>query len=314
MPIKTGTTAEAGVPIVDSGTCIACGRCVSVCSSETLLLDDGRVVMRRDSSLGCVGCAQCAAVCPTGSITVTGRGLHPDDLIPLPPVSERATAEQLDALLLARRSIRQFTDEPVSAADLDRVLTMATRAPMGLPPSDVGVVVFQGRERVQELAEDSVRVMAGWLRWARPPLLKLARPFIGRVFYESATTFMVPALRLMIEQRQKGVDWLLYDAPAALLFHLSPYADPADSAIAATYAMLAAESIGLGTCMIGTVGYVVGYTKGLKAKYGIPAGNKPGLVLLLGHSAVHYQRTIQRRFASVTDSDNREHPHAIQAT
>jgi len=314
VPIKTGTTAEAGIPTIDRDTCIACGRCVSVCSSETLLLEDGRVLVDYESSLGCVGCAQCAAVCPTNSITVTGRGLRPDDLLPVPPACERATAEHLDALLLRRRSVRCFTGEPVSTADIDRVLTMATRAPMGLPPSDVGVVVFQGRERVQELAEDCVRVMEGWLKWARPPLLKLARPFIGKAFYESATTFMVPALRLIVEKRRAGEDWLLYDAPAALLFHLSPYADPADSTIAATYAMLAAESLGLGTCMIGTVGYLVGYTKALKAKYGVPVANKPGLILLLGHPAVEYQRALRRRFASVTDSHNREHPHAIQAT
>jgi len=311
VPIRTGTTAEAGVPTISRDTCIACGRCVSVCSSETLLLEGGRVLVDHASSLGCVACAQCMAACPTNSITVTGRGIRPGDLLPLPPISERATADQLDALLLARRSARRFTDEPVSAQDIERVLRMASRAPMGLPPSDVGVVVFQGRERVQDLAEDCVRVMTGWLKWARPPLLKLARPFMGTVFYESATTFMVPALRLIIEKRQDGVDWLLYDAPAALLFHLSPYADPADSAIAATYAMLAAESLGLGTCMIGTVGYVVGYTKGLKSKYGIPAGNKPGLVLLVGHSAVLYRRAVGRRFASVTYSRDGEHPGGI---
>ncbi len=218
--------------------------CVRVCGHVLTQGSDGSLIVNADTALGCPGCAQCTTVCPTGSIIVTGRGLQPDDLVPLPPISAYAGAEQLDALLPARRSVRQFTDEPVSA-------------------------------------ESSVGVMAGWLRWARPPLLKLARPFIGKILYESATTFTVPALRLIVEQRRKSMDRLLYDAPAALLFHLSPYADAADSAIAAAY--------------------------------GIPAGNKPGLVLLLGHSSVHYRRAIRRRFASVTDSHNQEHAHAIQA-
>ena len=43
----------------------------------------------------------------------------------------------------------------------------------------------------------------------------------------------------------------LYDAPVALCFYGSPCCDPAGPVIAATYAMPAAESLGLGTCMIG---------------------------------------------------------------
>ena len=35
--------------------------------------------------------------------------------------------------------------------------------------------------------------------------------------------------------------------------------------------------------------------------------------MLLGHSGVHHRRAIRRRFASVTDSHNQEHAHAIQA-
>ncbi|MFZ4465107.1 MAG: nitroreductase, partial [Bacteroidales bacterium] len=38
-----------------------------------------------------------------------------------------------------------------------------------------------------------------------------------------------------------------------LYFYGSPYADPADPLIAATYAMIAGESLCLGTCMIGAV-------------------------------------------------------------
>ena len=54
-----------------------------------------------------------------------------------------------------------------------------------------------------------------------------------------------------MDQDRQGVDWFFYDAPLALYFYASPYADPADPLIPATYAMLAGESLGLGTCMLG---------------------------------------------------------------
>jgi nitroreductase/NAD-dependent dihydropyrimidine dehydrogenase PreA subunit len=300
MPIKTGFGDTPAVPHINQETCRACGLCVRVCTGDVVRPGDGGVSLHPDSAIGCVGCAQCMLVCPTGSVTVTGRDVSPADLLPLPPPGTSATPEQLEALLLSRRSVRSFTSQEVSPETIDRVLNLASTAPMGLPPSDVGVVVFRGRERVQALAEDVTRTMERWLRYVRPWMLPLARPFIGKTLYESVTSFVLPIMKLLVDKRNSGTDWLLYDAPAALLFHLSPYADPADSAIAATYAMVAAQSLGLGSCMIGTVGYVVGYSRRLKAKYGIPQTNRPGLVLLLGYPALSYHRTIRRRFASVS--------------
>ena len=41
---------------------------------------------------------------------------------------------------------------------------------------------------------------------------------------------------------KSGVNWVTYDAPLAIYFYGSPYCDPADPIVAATYAMLAAEA------------------------------------------------------------------------
>ena len=74
--------------------------------------------------------------------------------------------------------------------------------------------------------------------------------------------------------------------------------DPADCAIVATYAMLAAESLGLGSCMLGTAAALT-QDKPLKAKYGIPPENKVGVALILGYPAVEFRHAVRRRLASV---------------
>ena len=51
----------------------------------------------------------------------------------------------------------------------------------------------------------------------------------------------------------KGINKINYDAPLAMYFYGSPYCDPADPIIAATYAMIAAETLGLGSCMLGAI-------------------------------------------------------------
>lgn len=83
------------------------------------------------------------------------------------------------------------------------------------------------------------------------------------------------------------------------MFHVSPYADGADAFIACTYAMLAAESMGLGTTMIGCVAPMVSRSKALLEKYGLSAGHLPKLVLIMGYPAIGYRRAIRRSFQSV---------------
>jgi hypothetical protein len=89
------------------------------------------------------------------------------------------------------------------------------------------------------------------------------------------------------------------DAPAALYFHASALADPADPIVAATHAMIAAQSLGLGTTMLGIPGIVIKETPRLKRKYGVDPEAGAGLALILGYPAVHYHRALRRRFGEI---------------
>lgn len=284
---------------VNEQTCVGCGQCAQVCGSVLVLQGKKVQVQPAAAGFGCLGCGQCLAVCPTGSITVTGRGVEPEDVVPLPDPGERATADQLENLLLSRRSIRKFAPRPVERDLLDRVLRMTATAPMGIPPSNVGVLLFDTREKVQELSREVVRTFQGFLKtvFSRTGL-KLMGLFMSRANKDAMRTFLRPLLVTIVEGRKQGKDYLLYDAPAALLFHYSPYSDQGDATIAATYAMIAAESLGLGTCMIGSVAPAVNRNKALKKKIGMPAENKASILLILGYPAIRYRHAIRRRLAS----------------
>jgi len=85
-----------------------------------------------------------------------------------------------------------------------------------------------------------------------------------------------------------------------MYFDISPYADSADPFIAATYAMLTAETLDLGSCMIGSIGPMLksGGEK-VKEKYGINPRNQPGIVVIFGYPAVKYSYAIRRNFAKI---------------
>jgi ferredoxin len=294
---RTGIGNKAAVPRIDAKSCDLCGLCVKVCGTG-LRIRDGAVVFDEDALAGCIGCGHCMAVCPSGSITVTGRKMSPEMSLPMPAPADCATPDQLESLLLRRRSVRIFSERTVERSVVDRMLNIASTAPMGIPPSDVGVLVFNGRERVAEIRDDLIDYFESLSKYFNRGLLAVMRPFMKRASYEMMRDFVRPLLKEYHKARERGSDVLFYDCPLLLIFHSSPYADPADAAIAATYAMIAAESLGLGTCMNGMVP-VMGYSKKLKKKYGIPKENKVSLGIMMGYPGVRYQRALRRELASV---------------
>ena len=66
----------------------------------------------------------------------------------IPSKESRATYEQLKSLMLARRSIRDFRDKEVEREVIDKIINAASTSPMGLPPSDVEILVLDGLEAV----------------------------------------------------------------------------------------------------------------------------------------------------------------------
>jgi nitroreductase len=238
--------------------------------------------------------------CPEGAIAVEGRGISPDDLLPLPSVEERATADALAALMRSRRSVRRFDEREVDPVLLQRIVETAASAPMGIPPWDIGCVIIHGREKVQELAAEVIKGYEKFLKMFRPWVLGAMRPFMRRESYEQFRYFIRPLAEKYVGGHREGRDLLFYDAPAVLIFHHSPYADKADAAIACTYAMLAAESHRLGNTMIGGAPPIMQRNRELCRSLGIPEGNTPSLALIVGYPAATFRRALRRHFTQVT--------------
>jgi ferredoxin len=299
MGIETRRALGSAWVEIDREHCIDCGLCARVCKNEFLIdADAGRVEIRPDAPLGCIACGACVATCPKDAIFVDGRDLSQDDVLPIPPRSDRADYDFLFALLAARRSVREFKAREVPEALVWQILEAAATAPVALPPSEVQVLVLHGRAKVTEFVGEFLRATR-FLRWlVAKPTLVLLRPFLGAETVRLLGHFVRPADELIRRKAAAGEDWLLHGAPLAMLFHVSPCADPADPLIAATLAMAAGESLGLGTCLIGSVGPLL-RSKALRKRYGIPHDNRMGIVVIFGYPAVRRRHRIRRTFGKV---------------
>lgn len=300
MALITGRANAAAEVRIDFERCIQCGLCAEVCKGQPLYMEEGGLKVDQQRIFGCIGCEHCMMVCPADCIEIHGRDMSPEDVIPLPDQSGLPGYAQFYNLLLTRRSIRSFQKRRVEPEVIARIVEAVQTAPMGLPPSDVEILILDDFAKVQQFAADITEAIKA-SRWFFCPLMtQLLRPFLGKEYRQSVESFIRPAVDMFVEKEAEGQDYLLYNAPLAMYFHASPYADPGDSIVAATYAMLAAESLGLGTCMIGTPPYFIKYSRKFKQKYDLPPKNQPGIVVIFGYPRLKFRKTLQRRLGKVT--------------
>lgn len=301
MVIPTSRTKEKATIRIDTDKCTACGQCVEVCKDFNLCLENNKARVSETSVFGCIGCGHCMAICPAGAIEISGRELSKDDLFDLPPEKSAANYEQLLALFQRRRSVREFLDKEIEPEIAEKILNAARTSPMGLPPSDVNVLILDSKDKTRQFAVDFCEYLKGtkWLvsKW----FLTLMRPFWGKANDEFFKGFVKPAFDVLIKNMNAGINLVNYDAPLAMYFYGSPYTDPADPIVAATIAMYAAESMRLGTCMIGVVHPLIQNGKKAKIfreKHGIKYASREGLFVIFGYPAVKYRKGIKRTFAS----------------
>jgi ferredoxin len=303
MAIPTSRTNQKAEIRINKEKCSGCGLCVSVCKDFSLIIENEKVSISNNPCFGCIGCGHCMAICPEGAIEIHGRTLSPNDLFILPDKNLETTYDQLLILLQRRRSIREFNDQEIQPDLIEKILTAARTAPMGLPPSDVNVTIWDNKLNVRKFALDFCEYLEGMKWFVSKWFLTLMRPLWGKANDEMFRGFVAPLFSVYTGYMKEGINLVNYDAPLAMYFYGSPYTDPADPIVAATYAMITAESLGLGTCMLGAVHPLI--QNGRKAKkfredHGIKYPSREGIFVIFGYPSVKYKKGIKRTFASVT--------------
>lgn len=303
MAIPTSRCAEPAEIRINTELCNGCGLCVAVCKDFGLKLDKNKVVKTDNPVFGCIGCGHCMAVCPKNAIEIFGREISPADLFEMPLKENASNYDQLMSLYQRRRSVREFINKEVEPELVEKIINAARTAPMGLPPSDVNVLVLDSTEKGHQFVSDFCNFLRSMKWFVSGWFLFLMKPFWGKANDEMFRNFVKPMFDVYTNRFEAGENVVNYDAPLTLYFYGSPYSDPADPIVAATAAMYAGEALGLGTCMLGAMHPMIQYgykARKFREKYHIKYKSREGLFLIFGYPKMKYVKGINRTFASET--------------
>ncbi len=287
--------------VVDEEKCTGCGLCVKVCPSQTLSMIDGKARVSGEHSLRC---GHCAAVCPENAVTVRTMDPGMDEYFSIPGAAGREgreglpSPESLVALMRQRRSCRVFKEKPVGGEILEDLVKIGITAPTGTNCQPWFFVLLPDRSSVESLGR---RVAAFYRSLNRISSMRFARGVsrflpgdpLGmyyREFYETVRE----GLR---EYDEEGRDRLFHGAAACIMVGSEGWGStPREDALLATQnIILAAESMGLGTCLVGLAVEAIRLDPRLSRRLNLRRGKKIHAVIALGHPGVSYKRAAGRR-------------------
>lgn len=244
--------------VVNKEKCIGCGLCVKDCPSSYLYIENGTACT---NTMGCLECGHCYAICPQGAIKMTNYDCQDEPVVPMTEIS----SDTLLAAMRSRRTIRQFTEQPVEQEKVQKILEAGRYSPTGSNSQNVEYIILGGKQKEAE----SICV----------ELFRKGTALPGR-FASIAERFNITD------------DFFFKGAPLVILVVSK---SGTNAGLASSYMELMAESLGLGVLYSGFFCACTRLSRKLRKLIGLPKGKKVVTCMVMGYPAVKYQRIVPRK-------------------
>ena len=293
---------------IDQEKCIKCRECIRDCPSKLFFedtnpeFDKGFEVKFEDNFNACILCGHCLSVCPTNAVEAEGleqlgnvfefeEAKNPKEIIDF---------DNLTKFLRARRSIRRFQNKEIPRDQIKLVLESMRYAPTASNAQSWKFTVITSPENVKFFSSEVMKIFYLLKKAFKiKPVLKLfAKQYQKELLNDPSTE---PSINRIIEEFNNGEDPIFYNAPCVIILTAPKYGGFGgnDAGIALTYGMLAAQSIGLGTCWIGFAQESIKRNKKLRKWLKFSKHHYCYGALILGYPAVRYKRAPPRNILKI---------------
>ena len=284
---------------VNEERCIVCGACAEECCADlfrtvTDCAERSARMVHQDPHGWCTGCGHCLAVCPHDAILWEGAE-KPLEPVGIEHPESFCGYEALLPFLQSKRSVRRYRARIPQREQITAVLEAMRWAPTGHNLQANRYLAITDRSVLQAIADHTIEGFRKFRTIIR--LRKLLKPFLPRNLYKVLDSpGLLEGVNAMIHQREQGQDPILFDAPVVIVVYYPNMGALSllDPAIAFTYGMLAAHSLGLGSCWIGFAIQSLYKDRRMRKLLHVPEDMIIAGVMTLGYPLPVYHRVPQR--------------------
>ena len=285
---------------INQETCKKCKACMEVCPCNCIgLRESNEMYFIPERESVCLHCGQCMCVCKTKSVNVCDYSYN-KELFDLPETTIHY--DQLSDFFATRRSVRNFSKKHVSKEVIQKIVDSIAFAPYGAAPDEVHITAINNREIIELALPLMSEFYDNLVTWIDNPFIRfMIRQKNSQEKFSTVTNHVYPIAKLGNYKLEFG-DRITRNAPALLIFHAdkSAEAHTNNSLIYATYAMLAAHSLGLGATIVELVPAAINRVNALKESFKIPQNHEAVISLILGYPKLKYRRAIRREKRQVS--------------
>jgi nitroreductase len=265
-------------------------------------MQDGKAHVTGDRSLQC---GHCVAVCPVDAVrvdTIDEKSFSfnsfelENDWLPHGVFD----TSRLVQLMASRRSCRNYTEQSVDRLVLEDLVKIGTTAPSGTNSQNWTFTIFPDRGAVIEFAQRIGAFFRNLNRMAEKTLMRKALKLIGKPGLDNYYQAYYQSVKEGLEEwEQHRRDRLFHGATAVIVVASKPGGScpKEDALLAAQNILLAAHSMGLGTCLIGFAVEAIQNDPTIKHFLKIPNEETVYAVIAMGYPDEKYEvLTGRKRF------------------